>query len=59
MTTITLHVDSDEPVVVLVVPLPARRSPRSTPPAPVRPAIDTSGEELPTNVVPFRQAVGA
>jgi hypothetical protein len=56
--TITLNIDSDGPVLVLVVPV-RPRAPRSTPPAPIRPAIETTGEELPGNVIPFRQAVGA
>lgn len=56
--TITLNVDTDEPVIVLVVPV-RKVAPRSQPPAPTRQAIDTSGEELPENVVPLRRAVGA
>lgn len=59
--TLTLNVDSDEPVLVLVLVVPLRKAaPRSTPPSPpARPAIDTTLEVLPDNVVPFRRAVGA
>ncbi len=54
--TITLNVDSDEPVIVLVVPV--RKAPRSTPPAPMRRVITTTAEPV-DNVVPLRKAVGA
>lgn len=53
--TITLSVDTDEPVIVLVVPV-RRVAPRSQPPAPPRAVIDTSGEESPSNVLPLRKA---
>ena len=52
--TITLNVDSDGPVLVLVVPL-RHSAPRSVPPMPAARVIETTGESLPDNVVPLRK----
>jgi hypothetical protein len=52
--TITLSVQSDEPVVVLVVPL-RKAAPRSVPPPPARRVIETTAEPLPDNVVQLRR----
>lgn len=53
--TITLNVDSDGPVLVLVVPL-RKSAPRSVPPMPAaRLTIETTGESLPDNVIPLRK----
>lgn len=54
--TITLNVESDEPVLVLVVPL-RKTAPRPTP-ADSRRTITTTAEPV-DNVLPFRRAVGA
>jgi hypothetical protein len=52
--TITLNVDSDEPILVLVVPT-RKTAPRSVPPMPAARVIETTGESLPDNVVPLRR----
>lgn len=54
--TITLNLESDEPVLVLVVPL-RKTAPRSVPPMSARQVIETTGETIAdsaSNVVPFR-----
>lgn len=55
--TITFNVESDEPVLVLVVPL-RKAAPRSVPPMSARQIIETTGEPVgeTSNVVPFRKA---
>ena len=54
--TITLNVESDEPVLVLVMPL-RKATPRSVPPMSARQIIETTGETIAesSNVVPFRR----
>lgn len=54
--TITLNVESDEPVLVLVMPL-RKAAPRSVPPVSARQVIETSGETIAetSNVIPFRK----
>jgi len=54
--TITLKVESDQPVLVLVMPL-RKAAPRSVPPASGRPVIETTGETISeaTNVRPLRR----
>jgi hypothetical protein len=54
LTRAIIDIDSDEPVVVLVIPL--RRSAQRTTP-PIRRVIDTTAEPVVDNVVPIRQAV--
>jgi hypothetical protein len=52
----TIHVDSDQPVLVLVLPLPPRKCREL--PADGRRVVDTTAEPAPANVVHFRKAVG-
>jgi hypothetical protein len=57
VTKASITVDTDEPVLVLVVPLRKCRSERPTP-AHARRVIDTTAEPA-DNVIPLRRAVGA
>lgn len=52
--TLTLNIESDQPVLVLVMPL-RKAAPRSVPPVSARQVIETTGEEVASNVVPFRR----
>lgn len=54
--TLTLNIESDEPVMVLVMPL-RKAAPRSVPPMSARQVIETTGECIAeaTNVVPLRR----
>lgn len=48
-----ITVDSDEPVLVLVVPLPPRKCREL--PASARTVVDTTAEPVPSNVVQLRR----
>jgi hypothetical protein len=54
LTKATIHVESDQPVMVLVVPLPLRKV-RSELPA-ARQVVETTAEPVPSNVVELRRA---
>ena len=58
MTKLAISLETDEPVMVLVMPL-RKAAPRSVPPMPAARVVETTGETLPDNVVPLRRAVGA
>ena len=53
MTKAIIHVESDGPVLVLVMPLPPRKCREL--PASTRQVVDTTAEPLPSNVVPLRR----
>lgn len=59
MTKLAVQIESDEPVMLLVIPL-RKAAPRSVPPMPVaRRIVDTTAELAEeSNVVPLRRAVG-
>jgi hypothetical protein len=54
LTKATIHVESDEPVMVLVVPLPPRKVRRELPAA--RQVVETTAEPVTSNVVELRRA---
>lgn len=58
MTKATIHLESDQPVMVLIVPMPPRKC-RELPAAADPRLIETTAEPVPANVVKLRKAVGA